>query len=256
VRQDLIGHPFCTAVLQRVRPVLAREVQSSTVLGSHKDYVLDEYEFYVERVGNRITLLDAQLDKLHTSLMLLSNYYATSSMRRAGFDRAKHIRHHLEDYYIRTQTIGDIVIKLIDAVFHLANDDTQCKANIVLNNLKVKRTKVPAAFKPLAKEIARFDKNRHSVVHGRHYQDPDLYRIELYTTLAVSYEASGQTLPSDLAFVPNLLKNAIKEFVVDKKREFGQFNSTIRQQILGLFDELLPIFEFEAKRLQATTGGG
>ena len=218
--------------------------------GRDAEYIPDEYEFYLMRVGNRLATLLAHCEQLAHSILFLTNYRETTATRHAGVTRAKHIRYEIESYIVRTQTLYDLVLKLVDAVFHLTNADTQCRHPTIVQNLRVKRTNVPKLLSKLQKKLTDFRDARHKIIHRGGYQEEDLYRLELYTELEESYRRAGQDMPPDMAFLPEAKREMIQELIRKQKALYTRFNDSVFQLIGDIFDCLYGHFVKEERRIQ------
>lgn len=246
-------HPFTRKVLEAVRPVIAAEHEYKKRHGRQAEFVPDEYEFYLKQVGNILSVLLSHCEQLEHALLFMSNYRETPAMSRAGITRAKHLRFHLENYIIRTQTLYDLVLQLVDAVFHLTNGAREICHKIIVNNIKVKHTEIPSKLKPLRKKLGEFINARHDVVHRGYYQDPDLYRVELYSVLEKDIKESGNDMPEHLSYVPNARKEIIREFIGSRKAKYSRFNACIFQLVSDIFDVLSRHFDEERLRLKHIT---
>jgi hypothetical protein len=110
----LLEHPFTKIVLEDVRPILINSTKAN------RDFLMNthsEYEFYIARVANRAAILISHCEQLNHSVYILCNYSISKAAKEAGITKAKYIRYSLENYIIRTQTIYDIILKLVDAIF-------------------------------------------------------------------------------------------------------------------------------------------
>mgnify|MGYP006894300680 CR=1 FL=1 len=84
----------------------------------------------------------------------------------------------------------------------------------------VKRTKLPSKLKPLRKKLDQFRNACHEIVHRGFYQEPDLYRLELYSCLEETARTSGYNLPNHLSHVPEARIELTREFVRDRKAKY------------------------------------
>lgn len=251
---QLMNHAFTKAVLEAVRHVMKDEEDLRQRHGFKAEYIPDEYEFYLWRVGNRLAILLSHCEQLFHAIFFISNFRQTPSMARAGINRAKHLRYSIESYIIRTQTLYDLVLKLIDAVFNLMNADSQCRHATIVHNMKVNMTKIPDALKPLRKKLTEFEQARHAVIHRGGYQDEDLYRLELYSELENSYRRSGDDVPEEISFLPSARVQITQDLVMRRKSKYSRFNSRILELVADIFVILQDQFEKEKKRLRLITG--
>jgi hypothetical protein len=186
----------------------------------------------------------------------MSNYRQTAATGRAGITRTKHLRYNIESYIIRTQALYDLVLKLIDAVFHLLNSDSQCRHAIIVQNLKVKQTEISNVLKPLRKKLSEFEQARHTIIHRGTYQDDELYSLELFTELEDSYRKSGDDLPVDIAFIPEARVEMTRELINKRKAQYTRFNSRVLQLVSDVFTVLHERFREEERRFRILTERG
>jgi len=123
----LIDHSLTKTIFEAVRPVMIAEENYRRTHGPGSEYPLDEYEFYLMRVGNRLATLLSHCEQLSHAIHFMSTFRQTEASTRSGVTRTKHLRYCIENYIVRTQTLYDLILKLVDAVFHLLNSDTQCR---------------------------------------------------------------------------------------------------------------------------------
>lgn len=247
---ELRDHRLTKLVFDAVRPTMAAEHEFQQSHGRDAEYIPDEYEFYLMRVGNRLATLLTHCEQLVHAILFLSNYRETTATRRAGVTRAKHIRYGIESYIVRTQTLYDLVLKLVDAVFHLTNADTQCRHPTIVQNLRVKRTNIPKLLEKLQKKLTDFRDARHKIIHHGGYQEKDLCRLELYTELEESYRRAGQDIPLDMAFLPEAKRGMIQELIRKQKAQYTRFNASVFQIIADVFECLYGHFVEEERQIR------
>ncbi len=245
---ELRAHPFSKTLLNAARPLVAAE-HAFEQEHPGGEWVPDELEFYVLRAADRWALLLSHCEQLSHGLLFFSTYRHTAPATRGGASRHKYLRYMIENYIVRTQTLYDLVLKLVDAVFHLTNADRQCRHDTIVRNLKVARTELPAALKRLQKKVKEFGEARNMVVHQGGFQEPDLYRLELFAELEEDFARSGEEIPARFAFVPDARQEMSRDLIRNRKRKYSRFNSAVFELLSLLFDQLLEVFEKEAHGL-------
>ena len=223
--------------------------------GHTAEYIPDEYEFYLLRVGNRLATLITHCRGLEDAVLFMSSFRQTRSMANAGINRTRHVRYSMENYIIRTQTLYDVVLKLVDAVFHLMNADSQCRDATILQNLKVKRSDIAARLKPLRRKLTEFESARHKIIHhGGYHDDRDLYRLELYGEVEDSHARSGNGLPDALRFVPIARAELTRQFIRNRRLQYRRFNDRAFELVSDVLTALLDPFSDQERSLRMLTG--
>ena len=250
---ELIHHPFVKEVFEAARPIMVSEREHKQ---SHpaQEWLPDEADFHVLRVGRGLALLLSLCEQLTDALSFLTTYRSTRSAVRAGASRDKYLRFVFEGYIVRTKTAFDLALKLVDAVFHLTNADSACRDQTVMKNQKVGRTKVPAVLKAMAKHLETFAAARNVVVHHGAYRDDTLYALELYAVVDRASPSDDEAAPAALAHVREGLAERTREFVDDKRKKGARFNGELFQLMSRLFDELQPKFAEQQRDLRRLVG--
>lgn len=249
--QDLQNHKFVARQLHEAMTVFS-EVHGSEVpsLDSEEAELPDEYQFYFLRVGNRIGNLITWCKQLDYSLLYISNFPASKAMQKAGVNRHTHLAYHIENYIIRIESLYDRVLQLIDAIFHLTNDPSACTHDVITSNLKVKRTDIPSALKPLKKLLREYRFERNTIIHHESYQDKSLRRLELYSLVTENDQDIDEQLANNL---PSLRKEAARDVIKEKKKEFSALNGELAIVLSNILDKLEPHYDREKQRLQQCT---
>jgi hypothetical protein len=114
-------------------------------------------------------------------------------------------------------------------------------------NLKVKRTKVPAAVARLRKLLGRYALPRNEIIHERGFTEDDFRFLEaLYIMDEMDEDKQGK--PGEYAPIK---KELTREAIRSKKIEFLEFNKHLATELRHLLDALAPHYAKEAKRLRA-----
>jgi len=208
----------------------------------------DEHEFYLLRVGKCLADLLTCCDHLDHIPSYLANYRETAAMKKVGLNRHEYIVLHVEGYLIRVGGLQDRCLKLIDAVFHLLNDDRNATEHIVLKNIKVKRTKVTGAMKTIAKLVQTYAAKRNDIVHHASYTDDSLRILEMYHLVQRSDELDGGKKKTNYS---EHIKEMTAEVVRDKRKEFVTFNATLAAALPALLESLQRVYDVERQKLKA-----
>ncbi len=234
--EKLISHQLTKAGFENGVEVTSKlQVGSITLVEAEFSREPDEYEFYVIEVGHTLAHLLSGCEQMMQAVLFLSAFSPTEKMKTYGITRSSHLQYNIENYLIRTQSIYDRILKLVNAIFHLGIDPRNCRHNTISRNLHVKVTDVPAKLKNLNKLLGKYRQDRNVIIHHESYQEDELRKIEMYHLLLSKQDEDE--LP-DYELLQIVTKNLTREFVKRKIEEFEQFNEAVFLEMASLFDSL------------------
>jgi hypothetical protein len=245
---ELDMHPFVDDVLQKgvaVTKFLGDRHPSRVVPEYSREP--DEHEFFLLRVSASMVEVLNCCHQLHQIPILLANHRQTASMEKAGINRHSQLIYHIENYLIRTQSLLDRILKLIDAVFHLTNDPRHCRYDVVMRNVKVQVSDILPPLKELKKVLDRYAITRNEVIHHHSITDDRLRRLDMYF-IADRWKrfSPKESLPDFGA----LIKETVFEVLWFRKKEFVAFNKQIAGLLEQIFDKLVPYYAREERALR------
>ncbi len=214
---------------------------------------LDEHEFFLTNVSKALVEVLYCCDHLATIPFLLSNYKETPSLKRVGMDREKYITYQVENYIVRVQGLYDRLLVLINSVFHLLNDQKNCRKHIILKNIKVEITSIPSILKKLENLITPYSKQRNEITHFTSFKDQDLYTLSMFNLIARHRSLDPQESDSKSDIVL-LISDSIREIVTSKKKEFLAFNETLADAVIEVLNSLVDPYKKEEHALRLRTG--
>lgn len=195
---------------------------------------LIEEEFYFTRVSYQLSHLLTVIQQMEHTVLYMSNFSPTNLMRTAGVNRATHLIWSVENYLLRTQTVYDRLLILVDRVFHIQNQSNTITHESIISNVHIKRTEVPSALKLVKNSIKKYYRDRNVIVHEASYSDDELRRIEALSILGSS-ENSDDHLKEEV-------KWSVREYLKKKKREYSRVNKNLCLAMASTFSSLEPIF--------------
>jgi hypothetical protein len=207
----------------------------------------DEHEYFLLHVGSCLAEVLTAYQQLTHIPVYLANHRQTPAMEKAGINRHSQIVYHIESYLIRTQGLLDRVLKLVDAVFHLLNAPRACRADVVLQNVKVKRTKVPTVVKRMDKLLDRYSMARNAVVHHKSVQEDELRTLEMYYLVEQIERVAPGTIDRRVTAIK---QERTHEVIRAKKKEFTDFNVELAAALSDIFDVLAPHYAKEEPLLR------
>ncbi len=251
INVNTIGeHPFVTLVFEDafdVYNLLADSTPENVKPSFKRDP--DEREFYILRVGSRLAGLLHLCLQLDQALLYMSNLRITQSMKNARIDRPSHLTYSIENYLIRTKMLYDRVLQLVNAVEHLCNSDENCTHEIIIENLKVKQTRLPVLLRSLKKHLRKYTYPRNQIIHVRSYTDDNLRRLTLMSLNLSSNSKLINSNPDLVNDISGFVNYMAGNFVRDKKLEYTRFNTKLFKEVVIILDELKTQYEEEKKRL-------
>jgi Cthe_2314-like HEPN len=245
---DLDMHPF-------VRDVLDKGAKVTASLGDRApsritpEYARepDEHEFFLMGVASCLCEVLTCWHQLEQIPILLSNHRQTVAMGKAGINRHSLIVYHVENYVIRTQSLLDRMLKLVNAVFHLTNAPRHCRYDVVTQNVKIQVSDIPESLKSLRKLLDRYSGVRNEIIHHHSIKEDALHRLDMFFLLERWERLDPKEKPSNIS---PLIKDTIFEILWFKKRDFLAFNKEIAASIALILDKLAPYYAREELALR------
>ena len=230
---DLDKHSFVREVLEEGRKMLPEIDTSPSAIEMPEDVVLDEQQYYIQKVGFFLVHTLAWCRQLDLAIEFLSNF---DYSKKNSATRADHTIYNLENYLIRINSAYDRVLQLVNAVFHLGVSEEHVSHAVIISNAKVQhRPEIVSKGKAVQKYLKDYAQARHTLVHKHSYLDVKMRRLELF------YLHDLDSLPKDDAWKENLKAfraQYLKEFLSEKKDEFQNINDGLGDKINDLFGEL------------------
>lgn len=229
--QALADHPFSKQVWAVARPFIPAPE------APHKsDEELAEHEFYAISCGYSLAHLLTVCGQLVHLRYYLTGFVLPASLRRAGATRAEQLVLAVEDFVIRSQSLYDRALALVNSVFHLGNAvDTITHAVIVGNSHIQSAPAVLVPLKSLRKLVSQYQDARNSIIHRATIQADDLRQIEILEIL--SRENDPAFPPKGLAATKARL---VREACRSRTEEFSSFTTKAFHYSAALFDVLAP----------------
>ena len=245
-------HAFSVAVWNEAVP-LQKQAEDK---GMDEDQEqLDEYQFYVMRVGYSLAQLVTWIEQLDHAVFYLSDFSYNKKAQSEGVNRAKHLLYNIENYLIRLHSVYDRALQLTNNVFHLGVEESNVGHSVIVSNLKVARTDVKGHLKALKKEVEKKAQERHAIVHRESHREDSLRRLEMLYMFGKEswHEKDGALSFSGLAHIRSQL---LKNVVAEKKQEFSEINKGIFEKIDALLAGLHQQYNKERQRLRLYLYGG
>lgn len=203
-------------------------------------------------------------NQLNQTIIYLANYRITESLKKRGINRCNHILYHLENYYIRTQSLYDKTLILVNDVFRLGNTEENCKDKIILSNGYLQGHRILVLLKELRNILNKFRSPRNEIIHIKRYnwgtkREEEFKNVEMLFTLDKDDIEFMANLKNEFGMVHDIPKNIKKiidkygaekllertrfittnEYTNKKKKELNSINNKLFNILIKIFDELV-----------------
>jgi hypothetical protein len=241
--KNLIEHPFAKAVLQR-----SMEVEKD-LYGDDFDSlnklpirVPENWEYFEMSVGYYISQLFSWCQQLVNNIHFINAKTPNSTLKKRSITSYDLLIYHIENYYIRVQSLYDRILNLTDAVFFLGNSIDNINHKVIVDNSFVKMYKVDVDLRKINKTIRDYlGTRRNQIIHQANYKEQNITELEYYCLFQdginipeTDYEAKK--------FIPKIVKKLSQDIIEEKIPEFEKFNDTIFVLLFKYFDKLHKIY--------------
>lgn len=204
-----------------------------------------EYEFYIHNTGFYFIHFLELSRQLENAIALLSNFRYDN---KNEISRGDHLTYNIENYIIRLTSITDRVLQVINAVYHLCINEKDVNERVIINNLKVSRTKLPKVYNEFRKSLKEYTGERNTIVHRHSFIDMQLKRIQIFYHKELT---KGMLADKDKGdSFKEVRKGVLTKFVSERKKEFHQTNETCFKTLLPILDVLDEQYELNKHKLK------
>jgi len=167
-------------------------------------------------------------------------------MKKEGITKQNHLIYCIENYIIRTQSMYDRLLRLVDKVFELYNPSHMISHELITSNSHLLHSPILNKLKTLRKLIKKYyydDRNR--IIHEQQFLEDDIRALEIMTLLTSEDFFKGQQ---------HLIKKAERQVVKNKTVEFSKFNHDVFVILGDIFNLLKEKYEYKREILEAIYG--
>lgn len=229
---DLKVHPFVSQCWSEVR-ALNRNHEENGVDPNSED--INELEFYMYRVGHSLAHLVTWMEQLQDVPSYLADFNYKGAARANGITRARYLLYTVENYLVRLQSIYDRCLQLTNSVFHLCIEDSNVGHALVVSNLQVSRTDIPARLKRVKKSVSDRQSERNRIVHHASYQEKDLDRLQLFYLYNKDTWVDEKVKFENFSYMRSQL---LRKVVSAKRKEFESTNESLAVSVNELLTGL------------------
>jgi hypothetical protein len=169
----------------------------------------------------------------------LSGYRTGLKSLKEPITRLDHITYHLEYHLVRTASLMDWSLQLVNEVFDLGVPERECSFRTVADNKHVKSTPVRKKLQNLESLLKPYREHRNVVIHQEGFRDSALDRIGPYYILQKSTEPADEFLKHWF----QLSKTHTDRYIHQKKRKLTDFNDQALAKVHQICESLIPYFE-------------
>jgi hypothetical protein len=236
---SILKHPFVEDVFKKGMDI-NKEIAVPTGFKVGAKYKRDPYEeeFYSLQIGFCMAHLLTVIQQMEHTVHYMSNFSPTEPMKKAGINRSTHLLWSVENYIVRTQTVYDRLLILVDRLFNIQNQGNRISHESIVTNMHISRTGIPKALKPIKSAVKKYYFDRNTIIHESSYLDDELRRIEAYAILSSNSDYDGE----EVNHLKEELRWSVKDFLKNRKREYSRINKNICAAMASLFDVMHPIF--------------
>ncbi|GEM_PF-4579924 len=205
------------------------------------------WEGYALRVARALSNLSDLFDKINHARIAMKNFPNGEELRRHGITENDHIRYHVEVFCVRTRSVEDLSLHLVNQTFDLGLPERDVNARLVKEMRQVSGTNTEDALNSLKGVTNEYGGERNNIVHARSHQGERLQDIEMIAaakSLTTKYDSLDNDHLSDIN-----LDGVNSGFVLEKDLEFRNTLEDLDNAIGKLCDTLWERYQSEIPNL-------
>lgn len=238
----LSTHPFSEQVMNESSKIISLKEEKTNFSKIKSSAELTEYEYYIIQSGHRLANLISLFEQILHIPAYLSKYERTNSMKRLKITRFHYTKYHLENFIIRSNSILDRALQLSSFVSHTGINEKDVNFKLITRNAHIKNTEVKKALSNLQQQCNIYGSDRNEIIHQRNLLNEKLREIQLMLIISKEDKEFSK-------FANSQYRLLMKEFMDGKIPEIIEFCNIISDDILNLFDTLLPVYNKWKNRL-------
>lgn len=247
---DLGNHPFVKYVFHDAVRVTAAIQAPGSAFKADAEFKRDptQAEFYCISTGSSLAHLLSICQQMEHSILYFSAFTPTEKMKKIGITKQSHLLYCIENYIIRTQSMYDRVLRLVDKAFCLYNPSHLISHELIMGNIHIRSSSIHSKLKSIRKSIKGYYRDRNEIMHERQYLEDDLRRLEAYSILS-----TDEPYKNDKYFKLEI-KDLTRQIVKGKTNTFTSVNKNAFNAIAKLFDDLMKKYKEQLRILEAIHG--
>ena len=246
-------HSLFNKLVEKLRPLIeSTPLEDLMIESSEERYsrapnlsAEQSYHYYVLWYATNMTKVFSRLN--HVTIYI-KDFPKPRSYLKQGITQYDWIQYHYHVYMVSIVGLYDIALKLTNGVFRLGVNEKQVNKATIENNSWVKATGVSGSLRTLRQATTQIREPRNLFIHGG-----DLVRLDELDRLDIICMASKLHLTCKTCYPPNSIKNLFQPDIDKLANKMSNKISSLENNVINLFDELSPIYDSHASRLQNYT---
>lgn len=247
--KELIDHPFSKKILKDSMEIRKKLYESHIKLDVTPKRLPNKLEFYKLDVGFHISQLFSWCQQLVNNVYFLRAKSPHSTLIKYKITSYDLLIYHIENYYIRIQSLYDRILNITNALFFLGNSPENINHKIIIENTFVKQAKLDADLKKTNKIIRDYlGAKRNRIIHQEGYQDQKIRDLEFYCLFLDGINIPDEDVKAK-KYIPLEVKAIASEITNEKIEEFTGFNDKIFLEMNNLFSKYEKIYDNKINEL-------
>lgn len=240
---ELIDHPFSKKVLNDSLAIKKDLYENLIDIDVEPKRWPNKMENYKLEVGFQISQLFSWCQQLVNNVHFLRAKSPHSILKNHKITSYDLLIYHIENYYIRIQSLYDRLLNFTNALFFLGNTPENVTYKVIVENIFVKRTKLNEDLKKINKMIREYlGAKRNRIIHQEGYQDQKLRDLEFFCLFLDGINITDEDERTQ-KYIPKKIKAIASEITEEKIKEFTEFNKKIFSEIKNLFSKFEQIYD-------------
>lgn len=245
----LLAHEFMIEAISAPHNIEAKLSERS--LQTLRELQLEPLYGYVQQVFLHLSGLLSAIDRLDHAALFITSFSPSKRMQEAGITRRSQLQHAIEDYIVRTASVYDRALVVVNTVCALGINPRSIDDRSVRKRSAQVGPAIIASLDGLKATLTPYRQDRHAIIHRESYSDKELQmldHIELWVNLrkrGFDFELDEHT-EFGVVFLPALTRDYARR----KYREFVATNFEICGKLEALLDALRPSYRAHVSLLQ------
>ncbi|HOI31069.1 MAG TPA: Cthe_2314 family HEPN domain-containing protein [Melioribacteraceae bacterium] len=241
--KKLIDHPFSKRILKDSIEIKNELYENHIKIDDAPKRLPNKLEYYKLDVGFHISQLFSWCQQLVNNVYFLRAKSPHSTLNKYKITSYDLLIYHIENYYIRVQSMYDRLLNITNALFFLGNSPENVTHKIIIENIFVKQAKLDTDLKKINKIIRDYlGAKRNQIIHQEGYQDQKIRDLEFYCLFLDGINIPDEDVEAK-KYIPMEVKAIASEITNEKFEEFTVFNDKIFSEMNSLFSKYEKIYD-------------